>query len=923
MKTLLKVAFFVIVNAMLVTSLQAQTTIIRGAVFESGSNEPLTGATVALEDTRYGAVAGLDGSFLIRGVPSGNYTIVVTYIGFNTQRLSVNTAEIVGDLTFYLENSATQLEEVIIGGRRVSNTDESARTSEKAADNVINVISARSIEVSPDVTVANVVQRVSGVSLERNSNGDGQHAIVRGMDKRYNYTLVNGIKIPSPETKNRYVPLDIFPSDLLDRLEVTKSLTPSMEGDAIGGVIDMRMKDAPDRFVLNFNAASGYNQLFMDRDYLGFDAGAASLQSPRAKNGETYQATANDFTTGNVDFRDKTAPVNRILGIAAGNRFLNSKLGVIVAASYQESFRGANSLFFNTDTDRESNNPVYFQVQSREYSTQQRRGGVHVKTDYEINRNNKLDFYNAYISLSDIETRARVDTNLRIGRDGANFLGTGRLGYSYRSRQRHQEIYNSTLQGRHLVTPIFEVQWSAVYSLATFNEPDRAQVDLLSGISRDSNGELVKEPIIYDRDFKRRWTNNSDQDIAGYLNLTFYNSILGEQIQWKTGGLYRHKVRKNEFNEYLLRAQPAQQFWDGDINNATWQLINPIGTPRDALNYDSEENVAAAYIQSRFQINNLQIMGGVRFEHTDFSWVTNAPERVVGRVGGINYSNILPSLHLKYMPFERTNYRLSYFASLSRPNFFEVVPYEIVDEDYPERGNPFLLHTEAHNVDLRFEHFPTALDQIMVAVFWKQIDNPIEQSLLIEAQRIFLQSNNFGTANNFGVEVDYTRYLRNFGIRAFYTFTESRIETSKIFRFRDEGGNFTSREVNQVRPLQGQSRHIANASFLYKNMRSGTDAQISMGYTGRRIISVSPYFENDIWQRAFTQLDFSFEQRLTANVMFYAKVNNILNTPLRADILRENTVNPHQVPYINQTDRVLVREDYYDRTYMAGFKVRL
>lgn len=903
---------------------QAQNVAIRGIITESGTNDPLTGATiVVLENQRLAAVSGLDGSFLIRNVSGGTYTVRISYIGFEPQQREITVASSDITLNIALQNQATQLEELTIAGRRVSNTDESARNTERNADNVVNVIAARSIEVSPDITVANVIQRVSGVSLERNSNGDGQHAIVRGMDKRYNYTLVNGIKIPSPETKNRYVPLDIFPSDLLDRLEVTKSLTPSMEGDAIGGVIDMKMKDAPDRLVLDFNVGSGYNQLFFDRDYLGFDAGATQNNSPRATNGASYQASSDDFPLENLDFRQKDAPVNRILGMAIGNRFMDGRLGVLAAGSYQQTYRGANSLFFRTDTDRESNNPVYFQVQSREYSTEQMRSGIHVKTDFEIDRNNKIDFYNAVIRLSDVETRARVDTNLRIGRDGADFLGTGRLGYSFRSRQRDQQIYNSTLQGRHLITPILEAQWSAVYSLATFNEPDRAELDLISGITRNSSGELVQQPIIYDRDLKRRWTNNSDQDIAGYLNFTYYQSIAGEQVQWRTGGMYRHKNRSNEFNEYLLRAQPAEQVWDGNVNNSMWQVINPIGTPRDALNYESEENIGSAYLQARVLIGNLQILGGARFESTDFSWVTNAPDRVPGRIGSTSYTNLLPSLHLKYMPMDRTNIRLSYFASISRPNFFEVVPYEIVDEDYPERGNPFLKHTEAHNIDLRFEHFPTPLDQIMVAFFYKNINNPIEQALLIEAQRIFLQSNNFGTANNFGVEVDYTRYIRNWGLRAFYTFTESRIETSKIFRFRDDDGNFTSREIEQVRPLQGQSRHIANTSLLYKNGRLGTDAQISMVYTGRRIISVSPYYENDIWQRAFTQLDFSFEQRLTGNVSFYAKINNILNTPLRADIRRENTVNPQQVPYVNQTNNVLVREDYYQQTYLAGIKVKL
>ena len=101
----------------------------------------------------------------------------------------------------------------------------------------MNVVSAKAIELSPDITVGNVLQRVSGVSTTRSGSGDGQYAIIRGMDKRYSYTSVNGIILPSPDDKNRSVPMDMFPADMIERLEVVKALTPSMDADAIGGVV--------------------------------------------------------------------------------------------------------------------------------------------------------------------------------------------------------------------------------------------------------------------------------------------------------------------------------------------------------------------------------------------------------------------------------------------------------------------------------------------------------------------------------------------------------------------------------------------------------------------------------------------------------------------------------------------------------------
>ena len=114
---------------------------------------------------------------------------------------------------------------------------------------------------------------MSGVTMERNSSGEGQYAFLRGMDKRYNYTLVNGLKIPSPDNKNRFVPLDIFPSELLDRLEVTKSLTADMEGDGIGGAVNMVMKDAPQQRLLTVNVQTGYNSHFFDNDFQSFAHG--------------------------------------------------------------------------------------------------------------------------------------------------------------------------------------------------------------------------------------------------------------------------------------------------------------------------------------------------------------------------------------------------------------------------------------------------------------------------------------------------------------------------------------------------------------------------------------------------------------------------------------------------------------------------
>jgi len=901
-------------------SIYAQTYSIKGSVFEKDTQDPITGAKIMISGTNFRAISGLDGSFLMQGIPEGEYELTVTYISYNNYKAEVIVSSD-QQLDIYIVPESYELDGVDIIANRSEDSESSARASEKNAMNVINVISAKEIEVSPDITVANVVQRVSGVSLERNNNGDGQNAIVRGMDKRYNYTLVNGVKIPSPDPRNRYVPLDIFPSDLLDRLEVTKALTPNMEGDAIGGVMDMKMKNAPNDFILTANIGSGYSQMFLNEKFKQFDRSTTSINSPRITNGADYQASVDDFPLENIDFQEIQPMTNQVYNLAIGNRFFKNKLGVLVAGSYQNTYRGANSQFMSTFVNQDDNTPFFEIIQNRTFYVQQVRSGVHTKVDYRINKNHKIDLYAAMVNLNDFETRTRVDTILLIGRGQGP--GTGRIELRERSRQRYQKIYNTTLQGTHKFGKQLEADWSAVYSLATNDDPDMAELQWITAITKNNQGEFIQDPIMYDTDYKRRWINNTDQDVAGYGNLKYAPKFIGLPLDLMAGGMIRLKNRTSVFDEYLLRTSPLFQEWSGSPFDATWNLFNRMGTPTDPLNYDVLENVMAGYGMFKLDLDKLHIIGGARVESTYFEWESQAPPQVDGRTGSISYMDILPSIHFKYMPTKKQNIRASYFSSISRPSFFEVIPYEINEEDFRERGNPFLKRTKADNFDVRYERFSNVLDKIMIGAFYKRIVDPIERSLFIEGQAVFMRSNNFGNAQNIGFEFDFTKYIREFGVRFFYTYTNSEITTSKLVRFRDEEGNFSSREEDQTRPLQGQSAHISNLSFLYKNQKSGTDVQLSTVYTGRRIISVSPYKDNDIWQRAFVQMDLSIEQRIRPGIVAYVKINNLLNSPMRADILLENTFNAHQQEYMVHDNGIMVREDFYWQTYLVGLKFNL
>jgi len=915
--------FYLITSIFISQSSLAAT--VRGIVSDAKSNEQIIGGIVFLKGTSLGAASGLDGSYVVKNVPVGSYELVVSYVGYKSDIIAVTIKSDgeVKEINSLLFEENTNLNEVVIEGSQDKTTDEFAARSIQNSLQVVNIVSAKTIEVSPDLTVANVLQRVSGVTIERNQNGDGQHAIIRGMDKRYNYTLVNGIKIPSPDSKNRYVPLDIFPSDLLDRLEVSKSLTPNMEGDAIGGVINMIMKDAPSRLTINANAGTGYGQLFFDRPYVSFDRSGFKSKSPAEINGSNYVATPNDFSPKNLDFKDVAPAPNAILGFSIGNRFLNNKLGAIVAASYQNTYRGSDSKLFEERTTYDNNALEITDVVIRRFSAQQIRSGVHAKLDYKFSPSQKLSFFSSYINLVDVQSRISSDTNLVIERNGA---GTGRGSNKYRSRVETQNILTNTLQGNHsFFTNQLKLQWSAVYSLASYQNPDQSIINASYGQNKDVNGNIVPLQIPIFNDAERRWERNSDQDKALYINLNYLPSLFGQKFDFSIGGLQRFKNRENFYNIYFLRPNPtAQENAGTNLTSFSYDVFNPTGTTSNALNYTAYENVTAGYGMVKTDVLNVQIIGGIRAEFTDFGWNSKAPVSEPGKTGTNKYLDVLPSLHFKYALTPKSNLRASYYASISRPGFFEVIPYRDKKDDFSEAGNPFLKRTQADNFDLRYELFPKPLNQLLIGAFYKIIKNPIEYSFVTYSGARYLQPSNFGTATNYGLEVDFTHYFRIFGIRANYTFTNSEIITLKTFRYTNEAGVRTERQENQIRPLQGQSMHCGNLSLLLKDQKSGFDAQLAMVYTGDRIVRVSNYKDGDFWQKGFVQLDFSAEKRIMKYLTAYIKINNILNTPYEVVVFQSYKANSSEAaPFQKDGEDFLIQKDYYGQTYLAGLRFKL
>ncbi len=892
--------------------------IIRGIARDKVTGETLIGATVVIKETRQGTTSGFDGTFVLRNIPFGDYTLVANYISYepieNTISLSAQNREF--EILLGFVSVALQLNEVSVFARRERQTELSARASEKNSLTVMNVVSARAIELSPDLDIANVVQRVSGVTLEKNSSGDAQYAILRGMDKRYNYTLVNGVKIPSPHNQQRYVPLNLFPSELADRVEVTKTLTPDMEGDASGGVINIEMKDAPSAFTFNANAALGYNSFFIDHNYHYYSPSSIIMASPRELQGSSYRATESDFGTKWGALQNRQPLPNGVAGLTFGSRFLNNRLGFIAAANYQNLFKGSYSTIYD-DSHAQDNRVVIGKMREREYFENQFQLGTHLKTDFRLSAKHSLELYNAFIKMDNYSVRETTTTNFGLNYDPEN--NRFDLNFQTRLRTNKQSILVSHLQGDHQLLPKLSLNWSGVYSIASHREPDKSYFNL----DRIVIGEL--DNIYPDADGStREWAFNNDRDLGGYLNLSYKTRLLNSNLTFKTGGLFRDKKRDNSLVEY--RFKPNGQYIKGQnfetIDQIGWTLQTPFGSV-GPLEYDAHEKIGAGYLMAHLNNTMGDITAGIRAEYTDQGYFMYFPGPGNAANGGQKYLDLLPSVKLKYTPNVNTNIRASWFRSINRPGFFEVVPYLIIAEDYMEFGNKDLKRARIDNIDLRWEKFPSPTEQFMVGVFYKYLNNPIEMSYTTVNRRQYgYGPQNLGNARNLGIEADVIKYFRSFGVKANYTYTYSAISTPKAYYGPDERGNSTLLFKEQTRPLSGQSPHVANLSLLYKNTRFGWDAQIAAAYTHDKIIIASRFLDADYWQARSVQFDASFEKRFRGGFSLFGKVNNIMNSPLFNYIKK---VYPDNVGYPGQdqfSDRTLLRHDIYTRSILIGIRYK-
>lgn len=898
--------------------INAQT--ISGNITDGHSGEPLFGANVVLKGTTIKTMVQLDGSYSFKNIKPGTYQITVDYVGYKTvsiDKISIAIGE-TKKVNLKLQEISSVLSDVTVSAGTGKESDNYARRLEKISEPIMNVLSAKTIQLLPDITVANALQRVSGVTIEKSGSGEARYPIIRGMEKRYINTLVNGVKIPSPDNKSRYIPLDLFPSELLERLEVSKSLTPSMEGDAIGGSINLVMKDAPSKLLLQANGSIGYNKSFSEEGFSKFDKSSINTQSPAELKGNAYTAVPADFSNSHLNYTSQNNPVNSTMGLTVGNRFgKDKKFGFIVSASYQNIYRGTTSNFFLPNAQPGLDNiPLFSDLQLRKYSVQSKRVGLNGKLDYKINKNNKISLVNTFVRLDDYQTRAIWDTV------ALNSV----VDNSFRSQWQYQSIYNTTLLGEHNFSNKVKVDWTLAYSRANNHIADQAQFTHQYAIVATA---LTTDKL---QSSSHLWSHNSDQDYSAYFNITKESKLIGKTIEWKAGGLVRSKNRDNYYNSYGLSPQLAAVYTNINAANFVFKTAADGLPSITGNNYTFNENISAGYMQAKWQLSNkLEALGGVRSEYTNQHYETQLTTDVEAKSGTITYVDVLPSLQFKYALSKNQNLRFSYYKALARPGFADLIPDGVDGEFFKERGDPInLQHTLSDNLDIRYELYSNNADQILLGAFYKNIKDPIEIAAVKPQgiNNLYLQPVNKGTASNYGFEAVITKYFGAFGISANYTYTKSNIDDSVLYSYRNTSGAIVSKKVAEARPLQGQSNHIGNLSLIYKNPKIGLDIQTALVYTGERISFLSPYAGLNYWQSPTTQLDISFEKRIVKKLTFYGKINNITNVPFELSL--HSSYNNYLAasgsrPLALQTDaenRIIIQKDFYRTSYLLGLRYK-
>ncbi|MDC8832347.1 TonB-dependent receptor [Alteromonas gilva] len=867
-----------------------------GQLTNDAGNRVFAGAKIEITELDKVTFSRRDGTFRFVNLPEGEFTLVVTYIGAApvTRQVSLSAGE---NLTpvITIEAASESLEEVMVRGQRSGQA--SAINQQRMADNIKSIVSADAIGQFPDQNAAESLQRLPGLSIERDQ-GEGRFVGIRGIDPNLNNVTINGLNVPSPEGGVRSVALDVIPSELIQTLEVSKSVTSDMDADAIGGSIEVKSVSAFDRKgqTATLSGQLSHNQL---RDEL----------SPKLSG--TYTNTWND------------------------------SFGIAAALSYFERSFGSDNIESNADDE----------IEQRQYTITRERLGAAVNLDYRPDFNNQYYLRTLYSAFSDDEYR-QANIFVLDGEDSE---------VERESKDRFEEQSILTLAaGAEHMRGEWLLDYQVGYAKSDESEPDALYYtfvaedssivgDMQRRIPTVTYADSVNDFSNYEVDeisFEDNYAEDTENSIKANLSKSFAESPYLSEL--KTGVKYRSRTKSVDSNIFI---------YDGDFDDldpsqfATNEVDYGIGNfgpglhragMRDYYNqnaaalelaeldselesngasYQTNEDIFAAYLMGTFDIDKLHIVAGVRYEKTDFDTSGMRVELVEDEQNDIeevvntawssqrSYDYLLPSVNVKYNVSDKLIVRAAYTQTLSRPGFEQSAAFQIIEskteeddgqfvtEREAEVGNPELLSYESDNFDLSVEYYPGQVGVISAGLFYKQIDNFVIYADVAgtagwEGFDEVIQPLNGETADLTGLELSWVKTFENgLLLSANGTFSDS------------EATTLLDGEEYQT-SLPNQSDTVGNLAVGYED--NAWSLRLAMTYKSKNLEEI----DGDMlrMEDAHQQFDFMGKYYISNDFTVYF-----------------NAININDEPYYHYFDRRNQNAQYeeYGRTFEIGFNWQL
>ncbi len=888
-------------SALALATAAAQAAEITGRVTEASGQVGLEGALVRIVETGQTVAAGRDGSFRFASVPAGEYTIEVSYLGADveTQSVSLASDDATATVDFMLGADVAVTDNILIVGQRGQLFG--AINRQRAADNLQTVLSSDFVDRLPDENIAEAARRAVGVNV-LNDQGEGRFVSVRGIDPNLNTTTVNGVRLPSPESDNRQVPLDVIDSDVLSSIVISKSLTPDMPGDTIGGNIEIETLSGldQDERLLQFRIRGIYADIAEDYGY-----------------------------RGSVTFADN---------------FLDGRLGVALSISDQSRDFGSDNVEVDGTWDTGESVAFPGEYELRDYIITRERTSVVFNLDFDASENTDLYLRTTFSEFSDQEYRSRVENKFEDGEyDDAASGGTRALvngtasdefevDRDIKDRLEEQTIY-AIAAGGETFAGAWTFDYQLSYAYAEEAEPDRLDTDFRAQFDSGAFGVDVSDSLIPQLIFGDAASQSAYFDPANYEydGAEFLNGV-AEDDEWAGQFNLRRDTRFGRYYgfwqagvSYRMREKSydaevrvyGDGFGGGPLTLATvgrqvdFSLAEIGTTPdpfaiRDLFNtnraafeadfdaddsflastvedYSAEEDVLAGYVMGSVDIDNLRIVGGVRVEDTQYDatgfQVDEDTVAAVAITSSNDYTDWLPSVNLRYELAENVILRGAYYASISRPNLAQAAPRVVIDDDdEAEAGNPDLDRQQAQNFDAAIEYYPNRDSVIAGGVFYKSIDNLIAEFIDSSPAPIngapineLATFANIEEADLLGFELNYQQALTNLPglfsnliVGANYTYVDSEATLP--------GG----REVT----LPLQSENIYNLILGYDDGR--LDLRAAISYRDDYIDALGDDASEDRIVLEHAQIDLSAKFDVTDNLRAYLDFKNINDEPFVA-----------------------------------------